>query len=111
MKLWEGELPKSWLRNVPEHEEFDMLDPLPSFDIEAPMTTEQTEDLPVDADAVISNREFEASNETGNVTKIDRGQPVEVDECVDRASEAQSVEGRPKRAHRRSAYLADYYRQ
>ena len=75
------------------------------------MATEQTEDLPVDADAVISNREFEASNETGNVPEIEQGQSVEVDECMDRASEAQSVEGHPKRAHRRPAYLADYYGQ
>jgi len=88
-----------------------MLDPLPSLDIEAPVATEQTKDLPVDADAVISNREFEAGNETGNVPEIDQGRSVEVDECVDRTSEAQSVEGRPKRAHRRPAYLADYYEQ
>ena len=91
VKSWEGEVPKSWIRNVPEHEEFDMLDPLPSLDIEAPVTTEQAEDLPVDADAVISNRESEAGDETGNVTEIDRDQPVEVDECADRANEAQSV--------------------
>jgi len=63
--------------------------------------------LPVDAEAVISNREFEACNETGNVPEIDRDQPVEVDECVDKASEAQSVEGRPRRAHRRPAYFAN----
>jgi len=88
-----------------------MLDPLPSLDIEAPVAIEQTEDLPVDADAVISNRESEAGDETGNVPEIDRGQPVEVDECVDRANGAQSVEGRPRRAHRRPTYLADYYGQ
>ena len=84
-----------------------MLDPLPSLDIEAPVATEQAEDLPVDADAEISNRESEAGDETGNVTEIDRGRPVEVDECVVRASEAQSVEGRPRRAHRRPAYCDD----
>ena len=105
VKSWEGEAPKSWLRNVPEHEEFDMLGPLPSLDIEASVAAEQTEDLPVDADAMISNRESEAGDETGNVTETDRDQPVEVDDCVDRASGAQSVEGRPKRAHRRPAYL------
>jgi len=48
----------------------------PSLDIEAPVAIEQTEDLPVDADAVISNRESEAGDETGNVPEIDRDQPV-----------------------------------
>jgi len=75
-----------------------MLDPLPSLDIEAPVAIEQAEDLPVDDDAVISNRESEAGSETGNVPEIDKGQSVEIDECADRASGAQSVEGRPKRA-------------
>jgi len=111
VKFWEGEVPKSWLRNVPEHEEFDILDLLLSLDIEASVATEQAQDLPVDADAVISNKESEAGDETGNVTEIDRDQPVKVDECVDRASEAQSVEVRPKRVHRRPAYLEDYYGQ
>jgi len=111
VKSWEGEIPKSWLPNFPEHEEFDMLDPLPSLDIDAPVATEQTGDLPVDADAVIHNRESEASNETGNVPAVDQGRSVEMDECVDRANEAQSVDGRPKRAHRRPAYIADYYGQ
>jgi len=81
------------------------------LDIEAPVATEQTENLPVDADAVISNRESEASNETGNVSEIDQCPSVEMDECADRANEAQSGDGRPRRAHRRPAYLDDYYGQ
>jgi len=71
VKSWEGEVPKPWLRNVPEHKEFVMLSPLPSLDIEASMATEPSEELPVTADATRSKRESEAGNETGYVPDID----------------------------------------
>ena len=70
-----------------------------------------TEELPVTVDATNSNRESEAGNETGYVPDIDESRSVEVAECVDRANEAQTVDGRPKRARNRPAYLADYYGQ
>jgi len=111
VKSWEGEVPKSWLRNVPGHEEFVMLSPLPLLDIEASTATESSEEMPLADDAVSSNRESEARNETGDVPDIDETRSEETAECVDRANEAQSADGRPKRARKPPAYLADYYGQ
>ena len=110
VKSWEGEVPKSWLRNVPKHEEFEMLSPLPTADVEASIAEELPGDLPAAAVATNNSTDREADDETRNVADLDAGQSLSIDESVDRASEDRSVNDRPKRECRRPAYLADYDR-
>jgi len=115
VKLWEGKVPKSWLRNVPKHEEFDMLSPVSATEVDAPVAVKPLEGSPVTADATSSDTElkvcdeagFVADNEARNVTEY----VAEAEACNEagaEASEAHFIDSRPKRARRRPAYLADY---
>jgi len=107
VKLWEGEVPKSWLRNVPKHEEFDMLSPISATEVEAPVADKPLEGSPITADATSSDTELKVRDEAGFVTDTEARNVTEYVAEAE-ASEAHFIDGRPKRARRRPAYLADY---
>jgi len=64
VKLWEGEVPKPWLRNVPN--KFDMLSPVSATEVEAPVADKPSEGSPIAADATSSDTELKVSGDACN---------------------------------------------
>jgi len=118
VKLWEGEVPTSWLRNVPKHEEFHMLSPVSVTEVETPVADKPLEGSPITDDATSSDTElmvrdeagFVADTEARNVTEyvadteaINEVSGEASNDAGAEASEAHFIDSRPKRA-----YLAHY---